>query len=87
MKILIPPHHSKPVVSQPNHLSKGNTNWVQIETIHGFSALLADSDVVILPTVASFGVWEADMTIVINSFLKEGDTYLDLGGNVGMDAI
>lgn len=58
-----------------------------MDTIHGFKALFAQSDISIAPAVVSDGTWEPSMTMTLNALLKEGDVYLDLGGNVGLDAI
>lgn len=38
-------------------------------------------------TILSFGVWEPDVSAVIERSLAEGDVFVDIGANIGYDAL
>lgn len=34
-------------------------------------------------TIINFGEWEKDITGIFKKYLKSGDTFIDIGGNIG----
>jgi FkbM family methyltransferase len=56
------------------------------ETYFG-AKLLCDNVDVIQRTITRYGVWEPDVSRVIERSLKPGDTFVDIGANIGYDAL
>jgi FkbM family methyltransferase len=59
-------------------------SWV--ETYYGARLLCGDVDV-IERTIKKYGVWEPDVSRLIDQTLKHRDVFVDVGANIGYDAL
>jgi protein-L-isoaspartate O-methyltransferase len=58
-----------------------------VDTIYGFNVYVDSLDATVSKTIANSGTWEPHMISLIATLVKPGDSILNIGSHVGLEAI